>query len=238
MKKHLLFISTMLVGFSSFAQYEGFENWTNNSVENLDDYETMVDENPIIGASTNYKSTDAVTGTYSIRLETVLSLFGDSILGFFMSGDFENQIPGQAVTLVPSGVDSIIGHYKYDIQTGDSAVFSCTTFISGTTTGGGIWYIKGTQNTWKRFAYPINAALSDSLLIAAATGDPVNDFNGIPGSWIQFDDIKIKGLGGTQNLENYSFENWSPINWEEPNGWSTTTSYSLNEPTLTVEKNN
>ncbi|PCJ01471.1 MAG: hypothetical protein COB15_00685 [Flavobacteriales bacterium] len=236
MKKHLLFISTMLVGFSSYAQYEGFENWTNNSVETLDDYETMVNENAIVGSTTTYKSTDAFTGTYSIRLETVQIPSGDTIFGFFMSGDFENQIPGQAVTLFPSGVDSIIGYYKYDIQAGDSAVFSCTTFIAGTTTGGGIWYIKGTQNTWKRFAYPINAILSDSLLLASATGDPVNDFNGIPGSWIQFDDIQIKGLGGTQNLENYSFENWSPINWEEPNGWVTTASYSIGEPILAVEK--
>ena len=228
----------MLVGFSSYAQYEGFENWTTNSVEELDDYETMVNENAIVGANTTYKSTDAFTGTYSIRLETILSSFGDTIFGYFMSGDFENQIPGQAVTLSPSAVDSIIGYYKYDIQSGDSAVFSCTTFMTGVTTGGGIWYISGTQNTWKRFAYPVGAPLSDSLLLAAATGDPVNEFNGIPGSWIQFDDIQIKGLGGTQNLENYSFENWSPINWEEPNGWKTTAPYSIGEPTLAVEKTN
>lgn len=238
MKKTLLFISTILLGFSSYAQYEGFENWSNDSIEMLDDYETMVNENPIAGGLTTYKSTDAVTGIYSIKLETVLSSGGDTLFGFFMSGDIDNQLPGQATNLPPSGaIDSIVGYYKCDIQIGDSSVFSCVSFSVGTASGGGIWHFTGTQNTWKRFAFPMNSIASDSILIAAATGDPINDFNGIPGSWIQLDDIQLQtSTGGTQDILNHSFENWSSVNWEEPNGWATTASYSLNEPTITVEK--
>ena len=238
MKKIVLFISTILVGFSSYAQYEGFENWTADSVETLDNYQTTVNESPFFGGLATYKSTDAVTGTYSIKLETLLSSDGDTIFGFFMSGDIDKQTPGQATNLPPSGaLDSIVGYYKSDLQTGDSAVFSCSSYLLGTLTGGGIWYFTGTQSTWKRFAYPMNSIASDSILLAAATGDPINQFNGIPGSWIQFDDIQLKSpTGSLQDVENYSFENWTAINWEEPNNWITTAPYALGETTLTVEK--
>ncbi len=234
MKKTLLFLSISLFALSSFGQWQDFENWTNNSVQTLDGYQTPVNERGIDGSFATFPSTDAFIGSTSVRLESVISSFGDTIFGFFIDGDFDTQSPGQAVTL--NGVDSLIGYYKYDIMPGDSALLIAVTTFSGTPTGGGLWYINGQQTTWKRFAYPITAIVADSLLFGSATGDPANNFNGIPGSWIQYDNVHLKRGAQTQNLMNFSFENWTPINWEDPTGWTTGNLWAIGEPTLPCNK--
>jgi hypothetical protein len=237
MKKHLLFISTLLISTFSFAQYEGFENWTQNTVDALLDYETMVYQSPLIGSSTTIKSTDAFTGNYSIRLETVLSSSNDTAFGYFLSGDPDNNAPGQAVTLpFPGAIDSIVGWYKYDIMPNDSAVFLAQAFGLGSPTGGGVYYIKGQQPTWKRFAYAVEAPGSDSLMVAAASSDALNDYNGVPGTWIQFDDIQLKGPSVTANILNYSFENWTTISWDNPDGWNTANDYAFNASLMPAVK--
>ena len=157
MKKILLFTIGGLIGLPSYGQFfESFENWTTTAVPNLDDYETMVDERWIEGGMAIFPSTDAFSGTYSVRLESVVSpIFGDTLFGFFSSGDPNTLTAGQSTSL--NGVDSLIGYYKYDIQTGDSCTFIVGTSFMSTPTGGGIFYIPaGTQTTWKRFAYSIN----------------------------------------------------------------------------------
>jgi Secretion system C-terminal sorting domain len=234
MKKILLFISTIIIGFSSYAQYEGFENWTQNSIQTLDDYSTSANDRGVDGANATYPVNDPVTGNLSIRLETVLSSLGDTIFGYFLSGDPDVLAPGQAVTI--GAVDSIIGWYKYDILPNDSAVLLCVTTFSGTPSGGGTYYVTGSQPTWKRFAYYVGAPAADSLLIAAASSDAINDLNGIPGSWIQYDDIQLKGPVGTQNILNYSFENWSTTMWDDLNGWVTANQYAVGSPTMPAVK--
>lgn len=218
------------------AQWETFENWTQFNVLNLDDYKTPVDDRGVEGALSLIRSTDAYAGTYSVRLETKLSpTFGDTIFGYFVSGDPDNATPGQATAF--NGADSIIGYYKYNIMAGDSCTFIATTFFSSTPSGGGVFHIpSGTQTTWKRFAYAINAPLSDSLLLAAATGDPLNGFNGVPGTWIQFDNIQLKKGSQVATVLNGGFENWTPISWEEPNGWVTSNPFAVGEPVMPVTK--
>lgn len=236
MKKTLLIISSLIFSIAVNAQWATFENWTSNNILELDDYESSVNDNGLEGANATYRVADPVTGTYSIKLETVLSSYGDTIFGYFLSGDPDTQAPGQAITLTGS-VDSLVGWYKYNILAGDSAVILCATTKLSNPSGGVTAYVKGTQTTWKRFAYPLNAILgADSMLLAAATGNPLNDFKGKPGSWIQFDDLQIKGASGTMNVLNYSFENWSPISWDEPNGWNTTNLYAIGESVMPVFK--
>jgi hypothetical protein len=234
MKKTLLFISVIIISISSFAQYEGFENWTQNSIQILDDYETSASGRGLEGALATYPVPDPVTGSLSIKLETVLGSNGDTIFGYFLSGDPDTQAPGQAVSI--GAVDSIVGWYKCDIQSGDSAGIICMTSFLSTPSGGGMYYFSGAQPSWKRFAYYVGAPAADSMLFAAATGDPMNNFDGIPGSWIQFDDIQLKGPAGTMNVLNFSFENWTPISWEEPNGWATGNLWAIGQPTMPVIK--
>ncbi len=239
MKRLLLSISAIAIGFSSYAQHEGFENWTQNTLQSLDDYNTAVNDRGVEGASAVFPSTDAVTGTKSIRLETVVSPSnGDTIFGYFLSGDPDgNMSPGQAVTLpIPGTIDSLIGWYKYDILPGDSAVILLNASALGNETADSAYYFSGQQSTWKRFAYHVGAVASDSILIAAATGDPLNNFNGKPGSWVQFDDIQLKGPGGIANIENYSFENWTNSMYDDLNDWTTQNTRAIGEPVMPAEK--
>lgn len=238
MKKTLFSLSLLLTGYCGFAQYEGFENWTLNSVLQLDDYETSINELGAFGNDAVSREMDAVDGTYSIKLQTI-TMLSDTVTGYFISGDPNTFTPGQQVTI--NNVDSVIGYYKYDILPGDSVTFIPVTFFAGIPTGPAsmspFYITSGTQSTWKRFAYYIGASFADSLLIGAATGDPLNDFNGIPGSWIQFDNIQLKSSFGTmQNIVNHSFENWTPINWDEPNGWMTANQWAIGNPTLPAVK--
>jgi hypothetical protein len=238
MKKILLFISAIAIGSSTFAQWQGFENWTQNNVQTLDNYKTTVNDWGLEGATVAYSVNDAITGSLSIKLETKLTSFGDTIFGYFLSGDPDIPSPGQAVTLpVPGAIDSIIGWYKCDILAGDSATLLIMPTALSTPTGGGAYYFSSQQQTtWKRFAFEVNAAASDSILLAGATGDPLNNFYGKPGSWIQFEDIQLKGPGGTANVVNYSFENWSNVSWEDLAYWQTGNRWSIGEPTLPVTK--
>lgn len=237
MKKTLLSLFTLLTVSSVYSQYEGFENWTQNSVLQLDDYQTSLNEGGAFLGNT-IQSTDAYSGTYSLRLETVLAPAGDTAFGYIVSGDPDAFTPGQPTGL--NNVDSIIGYYKYDVMSGDSITFLPVTFFAGTPTGpasGEPFYITGTQTTWKRFAFYIGASVTDSLLFAVATGDPLNDFNGIPGTWIQIDDIQLKSsFGTTSNILNNSFENWTPVLWDELVNWKSTNQYYIGEPVLPVNK--
>ncbi|MDC0230560.1 T9SS type A sorting domain-containing protein [Aureispira] len=237
MKTLSFLIFAILISMTSFAQYEGFENWSADSILSLDEYNTAVSENPVSGAAASSRSTDAYLGTYSIRLEPVIETSGDTTFGFFLSGDPDNFKPGQPVTLSPNGsTDSIIGYYKYDILPNDTAVLLAQTFLMGLPTGGGAFFITGSQPTWTRFAYHIGATTADSLLIAAANGNPLNNFNGLPGSWIQFDNIQLKNSTGTQDIINHSFENWSSFAWETPSGWETSNQFAIGQPVLPCEK--
>lgn len=231
MKKILLSLSVIFSGITASAQFEGFENWTQNQIQSLEDYETSASE----GLITTSQSTDAHSGTYSVKLEVQQLLGGDTAFGYFISGNPDDMTPGQQVTL--NDVDSVVGYYKADFVSGDSALFIVVTTLMGNPTGGNLYYITQSASNWTRFAFYVGAGAADSLMIGAANGDPVNEIFGVPGSWIMFDDIQLKSSSGvTQNILNSSFENWSPITWDNLNNWETSSQWYIGEPVLPVMK--
>ncbi|TXB67165.1 T9SS type A sorting domain-containing protein [Vicingus serpentipes] len=236
MKKTLLSLTLLLTGYCGFAQYEGFENWTQGSVLVLDQYETPANELGALGNLAIQQSTDAVDGTYSVRLETVTIPSGDTVFGYILSGDPDALAPGQPVTI--GGVDSIIGYWKYDVMPGDSCALLLAASQTGFgLTGGGTYYVTGTQSSWKRFAYEVNAIMADSILLAFATGDPLNEFNGIPGTWMMIDNVKLKNsTGQLQDVYNQSFENWTTVTWDNPDGWFTSNEYAVGQTPMPAEK--
>jgi hypothetical protein len=235
MKKPLLSLFTVLSVSSAYSQYEGFENWTQNNILILDDYETSANDGDGAILGTTSQSTDAFTGLYSVKLETKLTTQGDTAFGYFVSGDPESGTPGQAVSI--NNVDSVIGYYKADFQPNDSALFMIMTNFMGTPTGGGTFQITQSQSNWTRFAFYIGALAADSLTIGAANGNPLAEYYGAPGSWIQFDDIHLKSSTGVlQNILNSSFENWSTFSWDDLDNWTTSNDWYLGESSLPVMK--
>lgn len=233
MKKTLLILSSLLAGFSGYSQYQGFENWSVQSSFVLDDYRSVLNEGQAASGATS-QSLDAYIGNYSVKLETV-QYMGDTVFGYFISGEPETMAPGQQVTL--NNVDSVVGYYKADIQPNDSVLFICATTFLSNPSGGGTYFLTQSQSNWTRFAFYIGAPAADSLMIGAATGNPLVDFRGIPGTWIQFDDIQLKSSTGiTQNILNNSFENWSTINWDNLDNWQTSNQWAIGEPVMPVVK--
>jgi hypothetical protein len=65
MEKPLLFISTLLISTFSFAQFENFEDWTQNSLLSLDHSETTVYILGMAGENIVSQVADAVKGGIS-----------------------------------------------------------------------------------------------------------------------------------------------------------------------------
>ncbi len=236
MRKLLSFMVVSLFTISGFTQNLDFENWDQNTILILDDYNTMVSDNPMFGNLSVMRSTDHTDGSYSIRLETALSTNNDTIFGYFANGDPENFSGGAPTSL--TNVDSIIGYYKYDIMPGDTALILCIGKYNGSVTGGNFFPIVGTQSTWTRFAYPVSAVATDTVITAAASSNAVNNIGITPGSYIMFDNVQLKSNTlGTENIPNYSFENWTDFIWEDlAGGWLTTNRWASFLPILPVSK--
>ena len=235
MKKSLLFILATLLTVVGFAQNFDFENWTQDTILNLDEYQTSVSDHPMYGQDAIFPSTDCTDGNYSVRLETILSPENDTIFGYFTNGDPDNFSGGTPTSL--ASIDSVVGYYKYDIQPGDTALFLCMAKYNGAPAGGNVFTITGTQSTWIRFSYPVLASSVDSVIIAAASSNAINEIGITPGSYIMFDNIQLKSNTlGMEQIPNYSFENWSNIIWEDLAGWNTPNHYIIGYASTPVEK--
>ncbi len=215
-----LFLTTYLGVYAQTTIPNGdFENWTSQSYENLDDYFTDVSRNASISDTVSTtRSTDRFSGNYSVRLETRESIYGDTLLGFFTSGDFENN--GFPYTQSP---DSIVGYYKSDVKTGDTAIMILRFSSLGNVFHTEVNTFTGSQSNWTRFAFPIRlSSTPDSMFIGAASSNAINEVGVTFGSWIMLDSLHLVGSGITQQLPNPSFENWSTTTFETPDSWTTT----------------
>ena len=234
MKKILLFAISLAFTTTIFSQNLDFEDWTQDTILHLDNYMSTTDESAIFGEQTVIRFNDHTDGLYSLMLKTVLTPDNDTILGYFSNGDPDDLSGGHEVNL--NSIDSVIGYYKYDIQPNDTALFLCIAKYNQVPTGGEVFTITGTQTNWTRFAYPIGAVAVDSVIIAAASSNAINNIGITPGSYIIFDDIQLKSGATLEPIQNHSFENWSNIIWEDLTEWNTTNKYIVGIPTLPVEK--
>ncbi len=226
MKKLLLYLLPFLTT-TAFCQFQDFENWTTYNVPVLDGYQVSNNEVIALGFQNTFRSDDAQDGDFSIRMETIAVTETDTAFGFFLSGNPDDGTAGQAIML--SDVDSIIGYYKCNIMPNDSCTLLCQITESGNLSGGGVFYFTQSQANWTRFAFALNAASCDSMTFAMATGDPINDFNGIPGTWLMADNIILKAANGsTAEIVNHSFEEWTDITWEDPENWTTSNLFAVN----------
>jgi len=234
-KNLLLFLALITVSIA-YSQNIDFENWTTNSIKNLEYYETMINDNSNYGSLSVIRSTDSYSSEYSLLLKTVLTSNGDTIFGYFADGDPESQEGGQALTTL-TAVDSVIGYYKYEVMPNDTALFLCMTKKSGIVSGGGMFTLTGSQPTWKRFSYAINALAADTIMVAAASSNAINGIGVTPGSYLMLDSIFIKhNIQGIEYIKNHSFENWTDTYWDDLDEWTTYNKFFIGEGNLPVEK--
>lgn len=225
MKKAILILVTVFVGYCSFGQLGSivngdFEDWTNN----------VLFEDPDIWVTGNYgwggqvvatKSTDKVGGNYSLRLESIIN-GNDTAFGYALHGQTGQNGPQGGIPYTDI-VDTIKGWYKYDIQTGDSANIFVEFRFGGSTVSMDVIKFIGTQNTWTKFAYAINAGLAtpDSVMVGFVAGNAMAN-QVMDGTWLMLDDVSFASSvnNSPAAIPNGGFEAWSDIAVEDADDWT------------------
>lgn len=208
--KNFLFSLSFFSCISFFAQNTipngNFESWVTTQIIDLNDYVTpVVESQQFLGSPTTVRSTDRVSGNYSLRMETKTN-GSDTLFGFMSSGEF-GQSNGFSYTQAP---DSLIGYYKSDVLSGDTAIFVINFSNLGTAIFDTVFSFVGSQATWSRFSFPLDVSQNpDSCFIAVASSNAINEVGVQPGSWLMLDSIVLVGSGITQNIPNFNFENWT-----------------------------
>lgn len=230
MKKSLLFICSVFALTTAFSQggylpNSSFENWTN----------TVIYENPDLWQTSNYreasvenviKSTDAQHLTASIELQTTL-VGQDTAFAYAFLGNVGQSGPDEGIPYTAT-IDELRGYYKGNILANDTAMVFVIKFLTGNIVGMDFYNIYTSQTSWTAFTMPLTAGPQDSIFIGLLSSNPfAYPTFAKPGTTIQFDNIYLNHstLGAGPSLPNYSFENWTPVDIDNPDGWTTLNSY-------------
>lgn len=199
----------------------GLETWTSSTLfESLDDWNTSDSEWP--GLGTCVKSTDAQDAVSSLELNTLL-VGTDTAFGYAAWGEVGSNLVGNPYS---TPVDSMVAYFKYDFTNNDSATVLVVQF-----TGAGpvmnLWKFAGSNTSaWERKAFKLASPVQDSMLIAFASGNAFEDYSN-PGSMLKVDNVSFTTtIGSAPAIDNFSFENWTPVVSENPNDWATTNEFT------------
>jgi hypothetical protein len=227
MKTKLLTTLAMIGTTAVFAQQSvpngSFETWNSTSILYPKNYPATSNTERWGGGipENTQRSTDAFHGNYAIELTTI-DFFGDTAFGYFVNaqpdGDPNQWHGGLPISETPTGIR---GHYKSDIQVGDSAFMLAVFSKNGVNIGSYFFYIKGTQSTYAPFNFTFNPPLSqtpDSMIFGAVSSDAFNEF-GLVGSMLLLDSISLTGVTTQPAWFNGDFENWDSIALESPVSW-------------------
>ncbi|MFO7934668.1 MAG: T9SS type A sorting domain-containing protein [Bacteroidales bacterium] len=166
-------------------------------------------------------TTDSYSGQYAIRLTTKVDLDGDTVPAY-LSVHPEIWDEGLTITGTP---DSLVGYFKCNIMPDDTAriyIYAETGMVYG-----GISFTQEeNSDDYRRFAMPMHVEGTD-LIQLVLNSSQRNWDEAIPGSWIQFDSLWLKGdgLNPGDTLGNNDFERWADphsYSYKEPLDWSTT----------------
>lgn len=222
--KNIFTLLSILFFTASYSQNQlpniGFESWTNL---------TMF-ENPDYWGSSNYAefpiancaiSVDAQHLNYSVLLETRL-VGTDTAFAYVYQGQVGDTGPEAGIPY-STPCDQLKGYYKYNIATGDTAIAMVMKFSGGAMVSMDLIPIVGVQNSWTAFTLAINPVAQDSIFFGFISSNPfVYPIYATPGSFLMVDNVSfshsVNGPGPA--LNNYSFENWTPVSFTDPDGWN------------------
>ena len=223
MKKVLTLIS-MGVALSISAQVTngGFENWSSQVLfENPADWGTGNGWDANGQVTTTKVTTAAPSGSYAVRLETMLNS-GDTAFGFIMHGEFDEDPTGG----VPwtTQIANIQGFARHNVMAGDTAILIFVAWDGGVVVGEDMITFTGAQSSWMPFTHPLNMGLitPDSVLVAAASSNAISQNGVAPGSWLELDAIRLTSPNepNPDMLPNHDFENWVDVAAEDADDWS------------------
>ena len=205
----------------------GFENWPITSLGfSPDNYNqsSTYDGQPGLERVTG---SDAQNGTYAVKLTTSIdSMQGDTNGAYILMGTFDNNPTGG----VPYNgqPDSLVFYSKHTIMPNDSAGVLVIIFNADTVTAINLFWVSGTQASYKRYSYPITtmggaplSAPADSLLLAAVSSQFFAN-KAFVGSTFYLDNMSF--IGTSPQMPNADFENWTEITYSDPQWWESSNS--------------
>ncbi len=235
MKKRFILVSILSFAITLFIQAQslptGFEEWTETTIEQLPELSDFWYSNNSQADSFYYgggpvkKTSDSYSGDYAIRLETIIDHDGDTIPGY-ISPHPSIWEEGLVITGNP---DSLIGYYKCNIMPNDTArayIYS----QNGTVYGDIKFTPSMNTDNYVRFAMPMHIQGTDTIELVLNSSTKDWD-KAIPGTWIQFDSLYLKGAGldPGDTLGNNDFERWAAPNsytYKNPLNWHTYNSFT------------
>ncbi|MCX7954577.1 MAG: T9SS type A sorting domain-containing protein [Bacteroidales bacterium] len=212
----------LFVGLNVFSQQiinNDFEEWYEKFYYNEPEggyYTSNLMAYVNAGMGNVIKTTDAVNGSYALRLETIISPSGPIQGMAFIGQPGNNGISGgMPYTDKP---DSLVAFIKYNIQPNDTALIGVLLKNNGQVVGVVSQKITGVQTQYIRFSAPftyMSPLNPDSIIVVFMSSLP----GGTPvqGSYIVIDNVQL--INANAQLPNNSFENWFEIKTEEAIGW-------------------
>ncbi len=223
MKKILLTLCALQIVALLTAQVAipngGLESWSTTAMAEPNNYVTANQE-VVFGQFAAWpcqQTTDAQLNNFAVRLETQDN-GQDTMFGYFANGDPGTGEGGIAYAARPSG---LTGYWKGNIMPGDTALVLVIFKLGGSQISFDLLPIVGTASTYTAFSLPINLppiVTPDSVIVAAVSSNAFVT-NGIPGSWIQFDNFVFAGASTQPTLLNGDFESWNMSNYYDLNSW-------------------
>lgn len=202
-----LFIAASSISMAQSIKNGSFENWSVTAIDNPVGWLTTNTER---GGEISEITVKKVPGQMGSAIQLITETTGtDTIFGFFnlSPGDPEAGEGGIPYSQKP---DSITGYYKCDIKAGDTALLLVVFKKAGAVVSTDMFKFTGTKTNFVRFAFKLTLNTTpDSLIIAAASSNAIDNVGVKPGSTITFDELAFKGTGVTQAIPNGNFDSWT-----------------------------
>lgn len=228
MKKLYTVILSLLLGANISAQSEageivngGFEDWTNDTLYEYPSIWESANTQQFQGTAVVSKSTDAVDGNYSAKLEVAV-VGGDTIQPYVFHGGAGDQGPDAGIPFTTTFTDVAVS-YKTNLIGSDTLTMFVIKYALGNTVSMDLIPVATGQNpSWNTDTLSVSAGIQDSLFIGFIVGgvDENNIIN--DGSWALIDDVEMIDNGtAVTNIPNPSFETWDASIVENPDNWYT-----------------
>ncbi|MEA4841385.1 MAG: T9SS type A sorting domain-containing protein [Bacteroidales bacterium] len=204
----------------------GFEDWNSINYEYPENYpynsnaESVSRNKPCANL---FKTNDAYHGNYAVKLVTTSS--NDEVtFGNFLNANPNDDDPstwagGIPISEKPIGIK---GHFKYNVEAGDTALVIVTFSKAGHNIGSYFLPLSGVHNTYTPFELTFSPALTetpDSMILGFASSWAIKEV-GLAGSELFIDSVALTGVSAQPGLLNGDFETWANVSVETPQNWN------------------
>jgi len=214
----------------------GFENWSNISWYDLNNYENSNDQNIARGFGvagvTAIRATPGMSGNYALTVKTI-QIGADTVFGY-VTNSYQNPLQGiggiqwGGTNATPTGISF---YYQCSVQLHDTSGVMVVFKRSGSIIGTYMFPFIGNVGTYTLFSnafVPALAQTPDTVILAVISSVPAvydnNNTKGcLPGTSFTIDSVKFTGAGVSNPAKfNGNFENWTADTGYIPTSWYAT----------------